>query len=295
MKRLFGLVIRVQLPVLLPAVIAVLIAGCGVQDEQASHAAPRRIISLDPAATELVYACGMSAYLVGVDVTSVYPPEVQTVSQLGHTRNLKPEALLALNPDCVFASEGSLPESLHTALKAAGVELVQPPRAYTLQGATDFIRVICNRLGHAAVADSIIQNMEQTCAAIQPFREKPRVLFVYARGGGNLMVAGANTALQGFIALSGAENAVSGFEDFKPLTPEALPAADPDVILMFTSSVEGLERSGGLDAIPGYSALSETKAIYFVSMESRYLSSFGPGLCEGISLFHQQMRNLGFQ
>jgi iron complex transport system substrate-binding protein len=254
-----------------------------------------RIISLDPAATELVYACGLSQRLVGVDVTSAYPPEVNNVPKLGHVRNLKAEALFALQPDCILSAEGLLPDDIINTLRAAGVRVVQPKRKYTFEGTQAYLQTICDSIGRSAVVDSLIQSMRNTCDGVKPLLQKPSVLFIYSRGGGNLMVAGGGTPVEGFMQLAGVENAVQGFDDFKPLTPEALPAADPDVILMFSSSVEGLNASGGLDAIPGYTAVAARKKIVFISMDSRYISAFGPGLCEGISEFNTQLRKAGFQ
>src|SRR5690606_6446858 len=74
----------------------------------------------------------------------------------------------------------------------------------------------------------------------------PRVLFIYARGQGALSVSGRGTAADAMIGLSGGVNAVTGYEGYKPLTPEALAAAHPDVIVMTST---GLESAGGTEGV----------------------------------------------
>ena len=75
---------------------------------------------------------------------------------------------------------------------------------------------------------------------------KKKVIFIYARGQGNLMVAGKETAANTMIELAGAVNAVRDYEGYKPLTAEAVVAAAPDVILLMDS---GLLSIGGAEKI----------------------------------------------
>ncbi|MEM9527240.1 MAG: ABC transporter substrate-binding protein, partial [Bacteroidota bacterium] len=67
------------------------------EDNQAEE----RIISLSGSLTELLYDLGYAEQVVGVDVTSVYPPEVNNVPKLGHVSKLNVEGLLELKPTMV--------------------------------------------------------------------------------------------------------------------------------------------------------------------------------------------------
>ena len=53
------------------------------------------------------------------------------------------------------------------------------------------------------------------------------------------MVAGKNTPMEKLITLAGGENAINEFDDFKPLTPEAVVKANPDILFLFKSGLMG--------------------------------------------------------
>jgi iron complex transport system substrate-binding protein len=102
------------------------------------------------------------------------------------------------------------------------------------------------------------------------------VLFIYARGGGVMNVAGRGTAADSIIALAGGANAVQGYDGYKPLTAEAAAMAAPDFILVTS---RGLESSGGVDALltqPGLSLTPAGKDKQVIVMDDLLLLGCGP-------------------
>ncbi len=95
--------------------------------------------------------------------------------------------------------------------------------------------------------------------------------------------------MQKMISLSGADNAVNGFPDFKPLTPEALLEANPDVILMFESGVESLEGENGIWSIPGMADTKAGKTKQLVVMDGLYVSRFGPRLGQAVTELNKKL------
>lgn len=91
------------------------------------------------------------------------------------------------------------------------------------------------------------------------------------------------------IELAGAENAVSGFSDFKPLTAEALVAANPDVILLFDSGLESLSGATGMMGVPGVAETQAGKNQAFISMDGQLLSGFGPRVGEAARLLNERL------
>ena len=121
------------------------------------------------------------------------------------------------------------------------------------------------------MADSV-----QLSATLEGFTESPKVLFIYARGAGRLMVAGANTSAAAIIEKAGGQNAIRSFEGFKTMTPESLIEAVPDVILMFSSGLASLDGKEGLGQIPGISQTPAYKNNRIIAMDGHYLTAFGP-------------------
>jgi iron complex transport system substrate-binding protein len=90
-----------------------------------------------------------------------------------------------------------------------------------------------------------------------PAAPAPRVLFVLGQGGGALQLAGRGTNADAFIRLAGGANAFGEAEGYTAITPEAVVAAAPHVILVLERTVE---VAGGLDALLGRADLALTPA-----------------------------------
>ena len=113
-----------------------------------------------------------------------------------------------------------------------------------------------------------------------------RVLFILSLQGGRVMAGGAGTAAEGIIGLAGGVNAATGFDGYKPMTDEAVLAAQPDVILM-------MDREGDLAMsntdVMGQPALGATKAAAagaIVRMDGMLLLGFGPRTPEAALALH---------
>jgi iron complex transport system substrate-binding protein len=103
-----------------------------------------------------------------------------------------------------------------------------------------------------------------------------RVLFILSQNPSQLMVGGEKTSAAAMIAYAGARNAITGFSGFRPLTPEAVIAANPDVILV---TDQGLKAVGGIGGVLRFPGISQTRAgneHKIVTLETMYLLGFGP-------------------
>jgi len=93
-------------------------------------APPRRIVSLAPHATELLFAAGAGDRVVGVDASSSEPPQVRSLPRLQTHPQPDAERLLALRPDLVVAWGAGLSTQFVARVEAAGVPVfVSEPRA----------------------------------------------------------------------------------------------------------------------------------------------------------------------
>lgn len=271
-----------------------LLAGCYTQEapKEVVEDKPQRIVTLSGAITEVVSALGRTEQIVGVDVTSSYPPEVQQVPKVGHDRQVGAEGVIALAPDLVLGVEGQLTPTVQSQIERAGHRVVLFPHQFSVEGTKQLIEEVATALGATDEAKELVSAVDRDLEQVLPLNARPKVLFIYARGAGALMVAGEDTPMERVIELAGGQNAVEGFTEFKPLTPEALIAADPDAILVFQSGMDALQGVDGLLAVPGMTATKAGKNKAFIAMDGGLLSNFGPRLGLAIAELNAALRTL---
>jgi iron complex transport system substrate-binding protein len=262
------------------------VSSCNI-DTQASTALAdsARIVSLNGTVSEILVELGMENNIVGVDVASTYPASLADIPRVGHSRQIAAEGVLALGPDAVIATSRDVKPEVAEQIRNAGVQLYLFDHDYSIEGTKKMIRSMADSLGREQEAEATLMRLEKDLEQAGPAdqtAEKPKVLFIYARGTGTMMVAGKETPVDEMIKLAGGQNAVSDFSDFKPLTAEALVAANPDVILMFDS---GLSSLGGVEQLLEVQGIAQTNAgknKKIVEMDGQLLTGFSPRLGKAI-------------
>lgn len=250
------------------------------------------IVSLNGTLTEVLYALGKGDQIVGTDVTSVYPKETSELPKLGHVNHIQAEGIISLQPDVVYALENELSPELQEQLKSTGIELQLYPLDYSLEGAKNLINALGKSANAEEKASELIAKIDEDAAQLKTLENQPKALFIYARGVGNLLVAGENTQMDAMIKMAGAKNAAEGFEGFKPLTPEALVAANPDAIIMFDSGKHSVQSEEGTLSIPGIEETTAGKNNNIITMEGLYLAGFGPRVGSAMVELNNALANL---
>jgi iron complex transport system substrate-binding protein len=258
-----------------------------------------RIITIGGALTEIVYALGAEKQLVGSDTTSYYPPAAEALPKVGYQRALSAEGILSLQPDAILLTEEAGPPAVLQQIESAGVELLTLKAGRSLEDVTQNIAALGKALQRQEEAAKLIETLQADAqklqAATQHFKEdakqgatpRKKVLFILQHGGGAPMVAGAATAADSIITLSGAENAVQDYEGYKPLTPEAAVALKPEVILTTT---QGLTQAGGEEGLlqsPGLALTPAAKHGHIIAMDSLLLLGFGPRTVQAAWQLHK--------
>lgn len=248
---------------------------------------PRRVLPLGGPVTETVYALGAGDLVVGTDTSSVYPEAATKLPQVGYQRTLAAEGILSLKPDLVLATDEAGPANVLEQLRTAGVKVVLVPSEHSVAGAQAKVRAVAAALDRAPEGDRLAATVAAQADEARKFLAgspaRPSVLFLYARGAGTLNVAGRNTAADAMIALAGAQNAVTGYEGYKPLTAEAAVAAAPEYLLMMD---RGLSSVGGRDAVlaqPGLALTPAGQNKRVVAMDDLLLLGFGPRTGQAIA------------
>ena len=250
-------------------------------DSVAPVAKTEKIVSLNGAVTEIIAALGHEKEIVGTDVTSTYPETLKaTAKDLGHVRQVSIEAIMALQPTVILATDKDMSPELLEKIKKSGVKAQIFTQEFTPAGTKKLIADVAKALNHGdykALEDKIDADLKN----VKPIANAPKVLFIYARGANMMMVSGTGTPVEKTIELAGGKNAVTDFADFKPLTPEALIKGNPDVILLFDSGLGSLGGPQGVLKIPGVDKTNAGKNKKIISMDGALLSGFGPRVGEG--------------
>ncbi|GAA4916322.1 heme/hemin ABC transporter substrate-binding protein [Mucilaginibacter defluvii] len=261
--------------------------------QTAMSAPPKRIITLNNTLTETVDALGLGKNLVAVDVTSTYPAYVTKLPKASKNRSVSAEGLLSFNPDIVLAAEGGINKEIEYQLTAAGIKVIQIKQVYSPAGTYQLIKDVAAALQVPAKGSALIKLLQakvnKAISFVKQHPKKTKVLFIYARGTGVMMVAGKKTSIDAMINLAGGQNAVTGFDDFKPFTTEALVEANPDMILMFDFGFSSLGGTESILKIPGMLQTNAGKSKRIVQMDSNLLVGFSTRLDQAVIQLHKKL------
>lgn len=236
-----------------------------------------RIVSGDGTISEILCGLGLEKYIVGIDITSSYPASLEKLPKIGHNRTISAEGIIALKPNIVVLSDQSMikPEVI-SQLESTGKKVIVFKQEFSFEGTKKLIQTVANTFGVSKKAEPLIKKLDADLAKLPKKAVSKKILFIYARGTGTLMVSGEGTSVDKMIQLSGNQNAGKGFQDFKPLTSEALLAANPDVLLLFDSGLNSVGGTEGLLKLPGVAQTNAGKNKKVIAMDGLLLMGFGP-------------------
>jgi iron complex transport system substrate-binding protein len=176
---------------------------------------PKRIITLAPSVTEIVYALGLGENIVAVTTYCDYPEEAKKKPKIGGMSNPSLEAVVALKPDVVVMTTDGNPKEFQERLHSFRIR-TYVFKARRLKELPQGIRELGQALGVKAPAHKLADTIE---AGINTFRInsalrtphstlKKKVLFIVWPE--PLIVAGPNTVIDDALALLGQVNIASG-------------------------------------------------------------------------------------
>ncbi len=258
-------------------------------------AGEERIVTVGGAITEIVFALGLGDAVVGSDTSSVYPEAAQKQAKVGYARALSAEGVLSLRPTRLIASQDAGPPVALQQIRDSGVEVTLVEEEASIAGAKAKIDEVAGVLERPRQARTLVGNLDDDLRDAQPLTDldpAPRVLFVYARGAGTLLVAGRDTPAHSMIDLAGGVNAGAGHEGFKPMTAEATVVADPDVVLMLARGVESLGGSKAVLALPGVAQTRAGRGQRVIVMDDLYLLGFGPRTGKAVADLARELRKV---
>jgi iron complex transport system substrate-binding protein len=240
-------------------------------------AEPRRIVSVAPANTEIVYSLGLFDRLVGVSTYDDYPTGVKKIAKMGEFTSPNLEAIAAAKPDVVLMTGGVQADVL-SKLEALGAKVVVvDPK--NVEGVLAAIGWVSKALGVTAKGDEVVSGMKSDLADVEKrvASEKPKRAFIEI-GWNPLWTAGKDTLLDDLLTRAGGVNVVTQ-RDYVGYSVEQLVKDQPDVYLGTLSS---LGDPLALEERPGYAALKCVEAGSIYPLDDNLVSRPGPRVVEGV-------------
>lgn len=246
----------------------------------ASPAMADRVITLGGSVTEIAVALGAESRIIARDTTSNYPASVEALPDVGYIRALSPENVLALDPTLIVAEGDAGPPEAVDVLKAAGIPFVIVPEASDPAGIEAKIKAVAAALDLPAEGEALAAKVNAGLDAIQTsaagITTPKRVLFILSLQGGGVMAGGEGTEAEGIIRLAGGVNAATGFQGYKPMTDEAVLAAQPDAILMMDREGDLSIANADILAQPALSQTPAARTETIIRMDGMLMLGFGP-------------------
>lgn len=195
-------------------------------------ATPRRIVSLNPTTTELLYAIGAGDRLVGRTTWDLFPAQVREVPDLGPGLRPNVEAVLAVRPDLVVLYASDDNRDAARRLRAAGVRTV----AYRVDRIADFARVtraLGVLTGDTVAARVTVDTVQATLDRVRAATDsvaRPRAFWILWES--PLLAVGGGSFLDELLGAAGATNVYHELAAPSPAVSfEDLVRRDPDVVL----------------------------------------------------------------
>lgn len=190
---------------------------------------PRRIISLVPSQTELLYTLGLEEEVAGITKFCVHPQQwFRTKTRIGGTKDIRPEIIDALQPDLIVANKEENDR--------AQVEQLFPRYPVwisdiaTLADALQMIRSVGELTGKTTPALSLAEEITRRFAALGSPAPSPRTAYFIWRN--PWMVAGGDTFIQDMLTHAGFTNIFRDQPRYPAIELESLAGSGCELVLL---------------------------------------------------------------
>ncbi|PRW64468.1 ABC transporter substrate-binding protein [Actinopolyspora mortivallis] len=239
---------------------------------------PKRIVSLSPTATEVLYAIGAGDQVVAVDENSDHPPRAprEDFSAL----DVNAGAVSEYDPDLVIAQAGGA-DSLAAELREVDVPVLLTPSAENLRDAYEQIRTLGKATGHGEGADDTVERMRSELDELARKTPRPEEgTTYYHEVGPNHYAASSRSFVGSVYEKFGLTDSIadSAERKFPKLSEEEILRADPDMI--FLADTEAGVTADKVAERPGWDSLTAVRQGRVHELDDDTASRWGPRVVE---------------
>lgn len=244
-------------------------------------AEPKRIVSVAPSNTELVFALGKGGALVGRSDYCDYPEEAKKIESVGGFAPPNYEKVLSMEPDLILMIGGSKDAREKLVNEYKQTVFVMDPKNF--EGLYEGIQNLGVALNAQEQAAKVIADMKGEIEAISEkaakATSKPKVF--YEVWSDPLMTAGSGTFIDDMITAAGGVNAGADVKGWANFSLEQLAAANPEIIM--TGSADRVAQIKSRSGWEGFKAIKDGKV--FGAPDENLVSRPGPRLVQGLKWF----------
>jgi len=190
---------------------------------------PKRIISVVPSLTELLYDLDLAEEIVGITKFCVFPEVIfRSKPRIGGTKNLSIEKIKELQPDLIIANKEENQKEDIEYLSAIFPTYVTDIRI--MDDAIGKIKTIGNLTNREAQAQQLIKDIRAGFKNLSTFKTKPRVAYMIWKN--PIMVAGGDTYISDMLEKAGFENVFAHQKRYPVISTAALKKANAEYIML---------------------------------------------------------------
>lgn len=245
-------------------------------------APPQRLVTIFASNTELVTSLGLVDRIVGVEEYTRFPPEAAARPKVGGRLGFSVDAVVAQRPDLVIVTPArQAAHQLVDPMERLGVPVIVL-LSRSVGEVLDNIRLIGRATGVPDRGDALaaaLQARLDRVAQQVAGRPAPRIVMVTGRvGNGMLLVSRSDTYTGEAMRMAGGRFAIAGRGAVAQVSPEAILASDPDVLL-FAGTQAALND---LIELPGWRDMRAVRAKRAVTVSRSEFLIPGPRTVDGI-------------
>jgi len=279
-------------------------AGCSRFHNAPTDSRDERYVVISPIYNEIIWALGAQDKVVGIDLSTTYPPEVKQVQTVGYHRALSAEGILSLHPTGIIHDNNIGPPQVVQQLQQLNIPMKTfSAKNDSFDGTKALIREIGTYFHKEQRAEELCKTLDDQRAVslekVKQYTDHPRVAVIhFGRASNVYLVVGKGGGGDGggvsqMVELAGGQMAVENRGMQRMESPEIIAQANPDVILLTNYGYDRL--NGSLDqikALPGVATSNAARNNHIYRIEENVLNYFGPRSGENIAkvaeIIHQK-------
>lgn len=262
-------------------------------------AAPaKRIVSLAPSNTEILYAVGAGSQVVGRDEFTNFPEAAKALTSVGGSMgNYNLEQIVSLKPDLVFAAEINTPEQVK-AISDLGLTVYYLKNPTDIDGMYTNLEITGKLTGHESDAAALVTRLKARVAAVETkvasASVKPKVFYeLDGSDAAKPWTAGPGTFIDTLITMAGGQNVGVEIQSaYGQLSQEALLVANPDIILLGDAAYGTTAEQ--VAARAGWSTIQAVKDGKVLPFNDDTVSRPGPRLVDAleelVKILHPELK-----